>query len=72
MYFPCIKCGSQRLLVRGMCELCAPNIHADYQASLQAYDRAATVFFAKTGKEPLQDWRGFETWCDVEGITFDQ
>jgi hypothetical protein len=39
-----------------------PDYHLSWQADMAAYDEAAAEFEGLTGKQPLEDWYGFERW----------
>lgn len=57
---PCMKCGRKAFLYKGLCDTCAPGLHAQLAGEMAAYDEIAAEFELETGKKPLDDWWGFE------------
>ncbi len=58
----CRKCFQERVLVRGICMECAPELHQQFKKHLDFISRMGDEFQRKTGKRSLEDWEGFEQW----------
>lgn len=68
-YFPCFECRRRAFLIRGLCDACAPTLHADHKRMMEAYSAADAQYQAETGRQPLDDYDAFEAWCNQRGLS---
>lgn len=61
----CAECRRYAFLITGLCETCAPTVHAIYLRERQKWDALFERFRDQTGAEPLADWNRFERWCEA-------
>lgn len=65
--FPCRQCQQPAFLYLGVCASCSPESHSAYHAQRDHWYALFARFKSDTGKEPLEDWQGWEAWCEKGG-----
>lgn len=58
----CRACGQDRFTLRGVCDTCAPDMHAAHGAAADAVQAMIKRFHVETGKVALGHWEEFEAF----------
>ena len=71
-YYRCSKCHENRegdinepALIRGLCKKCAPELFTRRNDDMALMREMSDAFKAKTGKDSLEDWSGFERFMET-------
>jgi|CXWL01.1.fsa_nt_gi hypothetical protein len=58
----CRRCERDAYLIRGMCAVCDPELHASRRAAAACYVEAERAYQKETGRTALEAWRDFIAW----------